>query len=274
MPITIKRSAIAAKVPTTAQLALGELAVNTHDGKLYLKKDDGAESIVEIGAGKSGGGITYTRKTTTYTAVTNDWIVADTTAGAWTLTLPASPSAGDVVTVADGGDWSTNALTVARNGTTIEGDAEDLTMDLGGVAVTFVYDGSTWQIYAQIGVESGDAIVANHTAKLTAGFTSAVYDNGTLSGAALTPVAANGNYQKAVNGGAHTLNPPSVGANEAAAITILYTNNASAGAVTLSGFTEAVGSFTTTNGDDFIVRIEAINDGTTTFSFCTVEPLQ
>lgn len=59
MPIKIKRSAVAAKVPTTMQLALGELAVNTHDGKLYLKKDDGAESIVEIGpvtsvAGRTG----------------------------------------------------------------------------------------------------------------------------------------------------------------------------------------------------------------------------
>ena len=55
-PIRIRRSAVSGSVPTTAQLALGELAINTADGKIFLKKDDGSESIVEIGA--SGG--TYT----------------------------------------------------------------------------------------------------------------------------------------------------------------------------------------------------------------------
>jgi hypothetical protein len=44
--IKLKRSAVANAVPTTAQLDLGELAINTNDGKLYLKKNDGTESIV------------------------------------------------------------------------------------------------------------------------------------------------------------------------------------------------------------------------------------
>lgn len=49
--IQLRRSATANAVPTTAQLALGELAINTTDGKLYLKKNvSGTESIVEIGA--------------------------------------------------------------------------------------------------------------------------------------------------------------------------------------------------------------------------------
>ncbi len=37
-------------VPTTTQLALGELAINTYDGKLFLKKNNGTESIVQIGS--------------------------------------------------------------------------------------------------------------------------------------------------------------------------------------------------------------------------------
>jgi hypothetical protein len=54
--IRVKQSAVAGKVPTTAQLQLGELAVNTTDGKLYLKKNvSGTESIVEVGAGGGGG---------------------------------------------------------------------------------------------------------------------------------------------------------------------------------------------------------------------------
>ena len=53
MRITHKRSGIADKVPQTTDLALGELAINTHDGKLFLKKDDGVETVVEIGGGGS-----------------------------------------------------------------------------------------------------------------------------------------------------------------------------------------------------------------------------
>ena len=48
--IRIKRSNFPGKVPKTTDLELGELALNTNDGKLFTKKDDGAESIVEIGA--------------------------------------------------------------------------------------------------------------------------------------------------------------------------------------------------------------------------------
>jgi hypothetical protein len=47
--IRLRRSAVANAVPTTAQLELGELAINTNDGKLFLKRNDGTENIVEVG---------------------------------------------------------------------------------------------------------------------------------------------------------------------------------------------------------------------------------
>lgn len=57
--IRLKRSSLAGKVPATTDLALGEIAVNTTDGKLYLKKSDGGEFVVEVGpvvsvAGRTG----------------------------------------------------------------------------------------------------------------------------------------------------------------------------------------------------------------------------
>lgn len=52
--VKMKRSAVAAKVPTTSDLALGEIAINTYDGKVYIKKDNGTASIVEVGGGGSG----------------------------------------------------------------------------------------------------------------------------------------------------------------------------------------------------------------------------
>jgi len=47
--IKVKRSSVAGKVPTTGDLELGEIAINTYDGKMYIKKDDGTASIVQIG---------------------------------------------------------------------------------------------------------------------------------------------------------------------------------------------------------------------------------
>ena len=46
--IKLKTSAIPSSVPTVGDLVLGEVAVNTYDGKLYFKKDDGSEAIVEL----------------------------------------------------------------------------------------------------------------------------------------------------------------------------------------------------------------------------------
>ena len=50
----LKRSSVQGRVPSTGDLQLGELALNTYDGKLYTKKDNGSASIVEIGAGGGG----------------------------------------------------------------------------------------------------------------------------------------------------------------------------------------------------------------------------
>ena len=47
--IQMKRSATPGKVPTTQDLAFGELGVNTYDGKVFIKKDDGAATIIEVG---------------------------------------------------------------------------------------------------------------------------------------------------------------------------------------------------------------------------------
>lgn len=51
--IKLRRSAIAGRVPTTSQLELGEIAINTTDGKLYFKKYDpvaNTESIIDVSA--------------------------------------------------------------------------------------------------------------------------------------------------------------------------------------------------------------------------------
>ena len=67
--IRLRRSAVPGNVPTVEQLNLGELAINTHDGKLFLKKeyDGGIEQIVEVGA-FSGAGLSSTFNNYIYTS--------------------------------------------------------------------------------------------------------------------------------------------------------------------------------------------------------------
>jgi hypothetical protein len=49
--VKLKRSAVAGKVPSTGDLALGELALNTFDGKAYIKKSaNGTDEVIEIGS--------------------------------------------------------------------------------------------------------------------------------------------------------------------------------------------------------------------------------
>ena len=64
--IKLKRSSTADAEPTISQLALGEVAINTYDGKMYIKKDDGTEEIIEVGASSSG--LVYVKTTFTATA--------------------------------------------------------------------------------------------------------------------------------------------------------------------------------------------------------------
>lgn len=104
------------------------------------------------------GGISYSVRTANYTVADKQGVLANTSGGSFTVTLPASPTAGMQVFIADANDtWGTNPLTVARNGATIEGVAEDLVCDITGSSIQLVYTGTTWQVYASIGLPSGTA---------------------------------------------------------------------------------------------------------------------
>lgn len=62
------------------------------------------------------------------------------TSAARTLTLPASPSAGDELRIFDvTGSSATNNITVARNGSNINGVADNLTIDANYAGVILIY---------------------------------------------------------------------------------------------------------------------------------------
>ena len=77
--------------------------------------------------------------------------IANTAGGSFTVTLPSSPSLGNSVVITDGSNWGSNNLTVARNGSTIEYSATDLTVDVGLTTLFLVYSGATWIVSPTIG---------------------------------------------------------------------------------------------------------------------------
>ena len=80
-------------------------------------------------------------KTSAYTAVANDSILADTdTVSAFTITLPISASAGDIIHIYDAkGTFAVNNLTVARNGLNIRGISANLTLDVNWSYIKLIY---------------------------------------------------------------------------------------------------------------------------------------
>jgi hypothetical protein len=92
-----------------------------------------------------------TAKTASFTAVSGNGYFVNTTSGAITVTLPASPSAGDIVAVADyTRTFATNNLTIGRNSEPIGGVSADAILNVDGQSATFIYvDGTEGWINTQ-----------------------------------------------------------------------------------------------------------------------------
>ena len=85
-----------------------------------------------------------TAKTANFTAVSPNGYFVNTTSAAITVTLPASPSAGDLVAVKDYAFTAdTNNITLARNGSNIQGTANDFIINTEGRSVTLIYVDAT-----------------------------------------------------------------------------------------------------------------------------------
>jgi hypothetical protein len=130
---------------------------------------------------------TYALYTANTTVAAGAGVLANTTSGAFTITLPASPATGNQVLIVDSAStFGTNNLTVGRNGSTISGIADDLALDISGITVTLVYNGSTWTVYSQIGASSGLAVTVDGVQTLTnktltAPVISTIVNTGTLT---------------------------------------------------------------------------------------------
>jgi len=164
-----------------------------------------------------------------------------------------------VSTLTDGGvllGSGTGAITataVLADGEVIVGDGTtDPVLESGATLRTSigVAIGSDVQAF------DADTLKADTADILTAGFAGTDFALGTNTTGTETLDYTNGNFQKGVNGGAHTLAPQTT----TSSIVVQYTNNASAGTLTTSGYTIVTGdALTTTNGHDFMMYSTVTN---------------
>lgn len=118
-------------------------------------------NITQLQAGDvvSGAGLSPTDiKTGNYTAVAGELVRTNSTGSAFTITLPAAPIDGDRVGVVDiTGNNSVNAITIDRNGKTINEASSNLTSNVNFEQIEFLYNGSTsdWTIVSRTQYFSG-----------------------------------------------------------------------------------------------------------------------
>jgi hypothetical protein len=89
-----------------------------------------------------------TAKTAPFTGVSGNGYFVNTTCGAVTVTLPATPTAGDIVSLKDyGGTWQTNNVTLCNNGSKINGICGLAGLNTEGQSITLIYVDATkgWQ---------------------------------------------------------------------------------------------------------------------------------
>jgi hypothetical protein len=97
-------------------------------------------------------------------AVSGVGYFADTSSAAFTITLPASPSAGNVVAISDySGNFGTNAITVGRNSSNINGSASDFNLSRNNVTAQFIYVDATqgWRVVFT-GSQTGEGLQENY----------------------------------------------------------------------------------------------------------------
>jgi len=99
-------------------------------------------TMLDQGVFQNIGAVTWdtTAKTAGFTAVSGNGYFVNTTSGAITVTLPSSPSAGDIVAIADYANTAdTNNITIDRNGSPIEGGTVNPIIEAEGGTITLVY---------------------------------------------------------------------------------------------------------------------------------------
>ena len=145
--------ALKAPASVSADLTFTLPATDGTNGQVLTTNGSGVLSFTTPSAGISW---QSSVKTSGFTAVAGEGYFCNTTSSAFTVTLPATPTAGQQVAVVDyAGTFDTNALTISPNGNKIEGGTSSLGLTGEREGVLLVYIDSTQGWLATSGINEG-----------------------------------------------------------------------------------------------------------------------
>ena len=155
---------------------MSKIEVNTVDvqcGSTLTLGSSGKTVTLAPGASQTGFGRTgtvdwcTTAKTSPFTSVSGKGYFVNTTGGVVTVTLPSSPSAGDIVSVKDyASTFSSNNLTIGRGGSKIGSECLDATLSTDGDSITLVYVDGT---QGWLNIQTDDTVVGQSFVAATGG---------------------------------------------------------------------------------------------------------
>ena len=140
---TLATDSITAAMIQDNVIDIARLAVSDGSNGQFLRTNgSGTLSFASVAAADGRAYTDWAIKTGTYTAVDKDQLIANS-GSAFTITLPSSPSAGATVIVKNVG---AGTVTIARNGSNIEGAAQDGTLEsTKGMQVVYVDGTLGWK---------------------------------------------------------------------------------------------------------------------------------
>lgn len=142
----LKRSAVKGKTPTTSNLQVGELAVNTNDGRLFFKTVDSAstQSIVTIRQIDAGTGITNTNGEISIsdTGVVSGQYGTSSSIPVLTVNAQGQITAMDSVAVAGVSELSFDSASATLNISTADGGSFNARIGLSSFSTTDLAEGT------------------------------------------------------------------------------------------------------------------------------------
>ena len=147
--------------------------IENRTGSTLTLGKSGTTIQLACGASQTGFGRTgtvdwcTTAKTSPFTSVSGKGYFVNTTSGVVTVTLPASPSAGDIVSIKDyASTFATNNVTVGRNGSKIASECLDATLKTNGDSITLIFVDAT---QGWLNIQTDDTIVGQSFVAATGG---------------------------------------------------------------------------------------------------------
>ena len=138
-----------AQRPATTQ---GYIRYNTTLNSLESANGTAWANVGSGSASSGGGGISWQAvQNTNFIAVKNNGYLVNTTTGNVTVSLPSSPTLGDIVTIMDyASTASANAFILYPNGNKIQGNTANVNVQSSGAALGLVYTDTTrgWLPYS------------------------------------------------------------------------------------------------------------------------------